>query len=74
MENHGLFAAVLRDPTPVTPDRARYLKSAQTGSFSRADSARMQREQKEKAKSPIDEKKRPANTILNMRYLKTFMD
>jgi len=33
-ENHEHFAAVLRDPSPISPDRARELKSSLTGSFS----------------------------------------
>lgn len=38
-EHHDHFAAVLRDPNPISPERARELKSARTGSYSRADSS-----------------------------------
>ena len=39
-ENHDHFAAVLRDPSPISPERARELKSVHSGSFS-ARSARV---------------------------------
>lgn len=75
-EHHEIFAATLRDPTPLTPERARALKSTRTGSYSRADSVRMKRELQntDSTKSPIAGGKEPPKTILNMRYLKTFMD
>ena len=39
-EHHEHFAAVLRDPSPISPERARELKSVHSGSFS-ARSARV---------------------------------
>ena len=33
-EHHNFFAAVLRDPSPISPGRAREMKSTRTGSYS----------------------------------------
>ena len=34
LEHHNFFAAVLRDPSPISPGRAREMKSTHTGSYS----------------------------------------
>lgn len=66
-EHHELFAAVLRDKSPITPERARELKSPISGSFNGANLARFL------TKNVVKDPKRPYNkivkSILNERYM-----
>ena len=93
-EHHEHFAAVLRDPSPISPERARELKSVHSGSFS-ARSARVNNsgsyggtvagdksciiseylDGSQTPRSPFRQGSiKSTNSMLNSRYLQTWME
>ena len=64
-EHHELFAAVMRDPSPISPERAQELKSPISGSYSARNFTKPVYKNPKDASRPYN---KIVKSILNERY------